>query len=206
MQKTKPPVGMQHVCKYTDEIIEKLKKKKWSYHKSLNMWVNRANVCGFLHQKDSFSRITEQSNDMEFFNLQKKTYKIWRRIPFIAYTIKNRAICGINPEWIIEIARGLRPRYKKRPLHDIILGCPLKEDFAIVFMAYKDDYARFVIAPISLERNLFYETRIQGTSYIEPSYLFYDIKTGIDGPLYKGKIITLDDYKAKWVVHLLSNS
>ena len=93
MQKTKlPPVGMQHVCKYTDEIIEKLKKKKWSYNKKLNMWVNSAKVCGFLHQKDSFGQKTETNNNMKFYNLSKHSYKIWNRIKAVIYmdTTKNR--------------------------------------------------------------------------------------------------------------------
>ena len=207
MQKTKlPPVDMRHVCKYTDDIIEKLKKKNWSYHKSLNMWVNSANVCGFLHQKDSFEQKTETNNNKEFFNLPKQPYKTWNKIGAIACTAKNSVIHGISPEWIIEILRVLRPRYNKKVLRDIILGFPLKDDVVIVFVPYRNDYARFVIAPMLLEKNSYYETKISGTSYIEPSHLFCDIKTGIIGPLYKGKIITMDDYKAKWVEHILSDS
>ena len=206
MQKTKTSVDMQHVCKYTDDIIEKLKKKDWSHHKSLNTWVNPANVCGFLHHEDSFNRITERSNDREFFNLPKHSYKIWKGIIAVAYTAKNSKTYGISPEWIIEILRILRPRYNKKTLRDIILGFPPKDDIVILFVPYRDDYVRFVIAPILMEGYRDYETRIQGASYIEPSYLFCDIKTHIIGPLYKGKIITMDDYKAKWVEPILSNS
>ena len=213
MQKTElPPVDMQHVCKYTEEIIEKLKKKKWIWHKKLEIWTQPAQVSGFLHQQKSFSRITEQSNDKSFFTLPEFSYKKWKELQAIYYASKNNKVYyGICPDRLIELLQALGKRYNKTTISNIVLGFPQREDVILVFIPYKDDYARFVIAPMLLVHPAYHdptypEANIYGTSYIEPKYLFYDIEKGIVGPLYKGKIITMDDYKQKWVVHILSNS
>lgn len=211
MQKTKlPPVDMRHVCKYTEEIIEKLKKKNWSYHKSLNMWVNPTNTCGFMHQKDSFTRITETSIVREFFTLSTFSIKTWKELQTIYYASgeNNEVFYGICPEFLIEIVRVLRKRFNKTTMCNIILGFPVAtDDIVIVFVPYKDDYARFCIAPQLLNDESYRGgSIISGHSYIEPNNLLYDVKKGIIGALYKGKIITIDDYKAKWVEHILSNS
>jgi len=194
--KARKPVDVLHKCRYTDEIIGKLKAKDWEEGKGY--LVNKEHIVLFLYDKDAAIEIHPYLSEYEtadFFTLLKAPYKEWKHVKNIPYDTKY----GLDPSWIIEIIRILYGGFSAKIMGKVVLGFLPTMKPIIMHVPYKDDYAVFIIAPLigeeGLEKTEIYGEKWELDYWLGDKPTYYDLERQIIGFYVEGKIVSIDEYR-----------
>ncbi|GAI59322.1 unnamed protein product [marine sediment metagenome] len=145
----KPPVDVRHECAYIEEIGKKLEARGWTYAKKYDFYRNEDNTVAYLPRPASSEPVFGFSFDeyAEYFKLAELPYKgNWELVKTLSYEKY-----GVSVDYIVEIIRALFGGFSAKVMGSIVIGFLPKTNPPIIFVPYKDDYAIFLIAPLSYE-------------------------------------------------------